>query len=194
VRTFADSPFLLGLLVAAHTAIAAEVSTVDFTNPAVYNSPTVNPAPRCQERISHYFIGDTGVGAGMLSIASQWKCDTGSGHASGGICQLDQTLKCRSDIQFRDKSGKLDLAGYGVTPRGVTANGEFHPWVDPHAAAPILSMIQNPALNPVARQEVQNQAVLNKMGGTDNFMALLAATGCRYASRTSAAAPICQLH
>src|ERR1700691_1242790 len=94
----------LMLVGAPYSAMAAEVSTVDFANPISWCTG---------ERTSHYTIDDTGAGAGMLGIATQWKCKNATGHGSVGICQLDQTLKCRSDIRARDKSGHVtDMSGY----------------------------------------------------------------------------------
>jgi len=122
------------LLGASHAATADTARTVDFTQQVA--NPT---GGQCPQRTAHYFIAAGGDGAGMLSIASQWSCSASSGNASIGVCQVDQTLKCRTDIQFRDKSGNpIDLSGYAVTLKGVTARGEFHPWVDPQGAAPII--------------------------------------------------------
>jgi hypothetical protein len=98
-----------------------------------------------------------------------------------GVCQLDQTLKCRSDIQFSDKNGKpIDLSSYAVSLQGVTAKGELHPWTDPQTAAAILSTIQNPATNPIAQQEAKNKAVMNSMGGEENVKEFMMAGMCRY--------------
>lgn len=159
------------LLGASHAAMADAARTVDFTQ------QVANPAAgQCPQRTSHYSVDDTGTG--MLSIASQWSCRASSGNASIGVCQLDQTLKCRSDIQFRDKSGNpIDLTGYAVTLKGVAAKGEFHPWADPEGAAPLIKAIGSAA----AEQAAKNQAALEKLGGEENFRQLLAASMCRYA-------------
>jgi len=161
------------LLGASHAAMADTARTVDFTQ------QVANPmSGQCPQRTAHYFITGSGAGAGMLSIASQWSCSASSGNGSIGVCQLDQTLKCRTDIQFRDKSGNpIDLSGYAVTLKGVTAKGEFHPWVDPEGAAPIIKAIGSAA----AEQAAKNQAALEKLGGEENFRQLLAASTCRYA-------------
>jgi hypothetical protein len=161
------------LLGASHAATADTARTVDFTQQVA--NPT---GGQCPQRTAHYFIAAGGDGAGMLSIASQWSCSASSGNASIGVCQLDQTLKCRTDIQFRDKSGNpIDLSGYAVTLKGVTARGEFHPWVDPQGAAPIIKAIASAA----ADQAAKNQAALEKLGGEENFRQLLTASMCRYA-------------
>jgi hypothetical protein len=159
------------LLGASQATMADTARTVDFTQQVA--NPT---AGQCPQRTSHYSLDDTG--AGMLSIASQWSCRASSGNATIGVCQLDQTLKCRTDIQFRDRSGNpIDLSGYAVTLKGVTAKGEFHPWVDPEGAAPIIKAIVSAA----AEQAAKNQAALEKLGGEENFRQLLAASLCRYA-------------
>ena len=164
---------LAALLGTSPPAGATEARTVDFREEVA--NPT---AAQCPQRTVHYSIADSGAGSHMLSVASQWTCDTSSGNGSVGVCELDQTLKCRSDIEFKDRNGKpIDLSGYAVSPKGVTAKGELHPWVDPAGAAAIMKSIQNAA----AQQAAKNQAVLDNMGGQDNFAALLAATGCRYA-------------
>src|SRR5580693_3202513 len=119
------------LLAASHAATADTARTVDFTQQVA--NPT---GGQCPQRTAHYFIAAGGDGAGMLSIASQWSCSASSGNASIGVCQVDQTLKCRTDIQFRDKScNPIDLSGYAVTLKGVTARGEFHPWGPPRRRA-----------------------------------------------------------
>jgi hypothetical protein len=146
------------ILGACHAALADTARTVDFTQQVA--NPT---AGQCPQRTAHYFITDSGAGAGMLSIASRWSCSTSSGNGSIGVCQLDQALKCRSD--------------YGVTLEGVTAKGEFHPWADPEGAAPIIKAIESAA----AEQAAKNQAALEKLGGEQNFGQLLAASTCRYA-------------
>lgn len=166
-------------LCASHAATADIARTVDFTQ------QVANPgAAQCPQRTVHYFITGSGAGAGMLSIASQWSCSASSGNGSVGVCQLDQTLKCRSDIRFRDKSGNaVDLSGYAVTLQGVTARGEFHAWMDPAGAAPIIKAIGSAAAALVAK----NQAALDKLGGEQNFAQLLAASGCRHALVTAGA-------
>jgi len=173
MRHFVITLSVLALVGANRSATAAEASTVDFTH------RVANPnAAQCPERTSHYLIADTGAGAGMLSIASRWKCNSSSGTGSVGICQLDQTLKCRSDIQFRDRNGNpLDLSGYAVSPRGVTAKGEFHAWMDPGAAATIINRVKGVA----AQQSEKNEAALNNLGGEENFKQFLTASACRYA-------------
>ena len=94
---------------------------------------------------------------------------------------IRSTLKCRSDIQFRDKNGNLiDLSGYAVSTQGVAAKGELHPWADPQAAAVILKKLQNPTTNSVARQEAKNQAVVDKMGGDENFRQFFMANMCHW--------------
>jgi hypothetical protein len=114
--------------------MAAETSTVDFANPISWCTG---------ERTSHYTIGDTDPGAGMLGIATQWKCTNSSGRGRVGICQLDQNLKCRSDIQPLDKSGHpTDMSGYAVSMQGVTAKGTFFQWADAKAASAIVITIQ----------------------------------------------------
>jgi hypothetical protein len=163
--------FLIPLtLVGAHySAIAAQASTVDFANPISWCTG---------ERTSHYTIDDTGAGAGMLGIATQWKCANNTGHGSVGICQIDQTLKCRSDFQTTDKSGHpIDMSGYAVSMQGVTAKGALFPWTDTNAATAIMNTIQAAA----AQQVAKNEAVLNKMGGEENFKQLFMASMCRYA-------------
>jgi hypothetical protein len=161
------------LLGASHAAMADTARTVDFTQRVA--NPTTG---QCPQRTAYYFITGNGAGAGMLNMASQWNCSASSGNGSIGVCQLDQTLKCRSDIQFRDKSGNpIDLSGYAVTLKGVTARGEFHPWVDPEGAAPIIKAIGSVA----AQQAARNQAALEKLGGEENFRQLLTAGMCRYA-------------
>jgi len=174
-RHFAIALSVLALLGVNRSATAAEISTVDFTNRVT--NPNPNPA-QCPERTSHYFIADAGADAGMLSVASRWKCSTSSGSGSVGICQLDRTLKCRSDIKFRDRNGNpIDLSGYAVDLRGVTAKGEFHLWTDPRVAATIIDKIQGVA----AQQAEKNQVALNNLGGEENFKQFLTAGGCRFA-------------
>jgi hypothetical protein len=150
-------------------AISAETSTVDFANPTSWCNG---------DRTSHYVIEDTGAGAGMLGIATQWNCTNNIGHGSVGICQLDEKLKCRSDIQLKDRSGQpIDLSGYAVSTRGVTAKGAFYPWSDTQAALAIVNAVQATA----ARQAAKNKAVMDNMGGEENFKQLLTADMCRYA-------------
>ncbi len=169
MRNLTSVSFSLALLGGAHSAMAAQTSTVDFANPISWCSG---------ERTSHYTIDDTGAGAGMLGIASRWKCSNNTGNGSVGLCQLDQTLKCRTDIRYSDKSGHpIDLSGYAVSMQGVTAKGTFYPWTDAKAAAAILNSIQAAA----AQQAAKNKAVVSNMGGEDNFRALLMANMCRYA-------------
>jgi hypothetical protein len=174
MRLLAATLSLLALLLGtSHPAGATDSLTVDFTEAVA--DPT---AAQCPQRTVHYSIADAGAGSQMLSVASQWKCDATSGSGSIGVCQLDQTLKCRSDVQFRDKSGKaIDLSGYAVSSKGVTAKGELHPWVDPDGAAAVMKSIQATA----AQQASKNQAALDTIGGQQNFTELLSATGCRYA-------------
>lgn len=161
--------FPLMLVGASCSAIAAEAITVDFANPISWCTG---------ERTSHYTIDDTGAGAGMLGIATQWKCTNNTGHGSVGICQLDQTLKCRSDIRLSDKSGHpIDMSGYAVSMQGVTAKGAFFPWTDAKAASAIVNSIQAAA----AQQAAKNKAVMNNMGGEENFKQLFMASMCRYA-------------
>jgi hypothetical protein len=159
-------PFML--IGATHSAMGAQASTVEFAN----------PLSQCTgERTSHYTIDDTGAGGGMLGIATQWKCTNSAGHGSIGLCQLDQTLKCRSDIQLKDKSGQpIDMSGYAVSVQGVTAKGAFHPWTDAQAASVIVNATQAAA----ARQAARNQAVIDNMGGEENFKELVMAGMCRY--------------
>jgi hypothetical protein len=161
--------FLLVLLCAPYSAMASETSTVDFANPISWCTG---------ERTSHYTIDDAGTGAGMLGIATQWKCPNDTGHGSIGICQLDQTLKCRSDIRLSDKSGHpIDMSGYAVSMQGVTAKGAFFPWTDAKAAAAVVTSIQAAA----AQQASKNSAVMKDMGGEENFKQLFMANMCRYA-------------
>lgn len=165
------------LLGAGHAATADTARTVDFVQQVAAAT-----ASQCPQRTAHYFITDSGAGAGMLSIASQWGRSASSGNGSIGVCQLDQTLKCRSDIEFRDRSGKrIDLSGYAVSSQGVTARGELHAWVDLAAAAAVIKVIQSAA----AREAAGNQAALDKLGGQQNFMQLLAASICRQALVTA---------
>jgi len=160
--------FPLMLLSAPCSAVAAEASTVDFANPISWCTG---------ERSSHYTIENGDAGAGMLGIATQWKCTNNTGHGSVGICQLDQTLKCRSDIQLSDKSGHpIDMSGYAVNMQGVTAKGTFFPWTDAKAASAIVLTIQAAA----SQQAAKNKAVLNDMGGEENFKQLFMANMCRY--------------
>jgi|SRR5580658_4234030 hypothetical protein len=160
--------FALMLVGTTHSAMAAEASTVDFANPSSWCSG---------ERTSHYTIDDTGAGAGMLGIATQWKCTNNTGHGSVGICQLDQTLKCRSDIRLTDKAGHpIDMSGYAVSMQGVTAKGALFRWIDTQAASAIVNKIQAAA----AQQAAKNKAVINGMGGEENFKQLLMASMCRY--------------
>ncbi|HUO19376.1 MAG TPA: hypothetical protein VMU44_06360 [Steroidobacteraceae bacterium] len=163
----------LALLGLSHAATAAEARTVEFTQ------QVANPmAGQCPQRTAHYSIADAGAGKGMLSIASQWHCGSSSGSGSVGVCQLDATLRCRSDVQFKDRNGNpIDLSGYAVGATGVTAKGELHPWVDPAGAAAIIQVIGSAA----AQQASQNQAALGKLGGEENFRQMLTASGCRYA-------------
>jgi hypothetical protein len=161
--------FQLILVSAPDWAMAAETSTVDFANPSSWCTG---------DRTSHYMIGDTDPGAGMLGIATQWKCTNSSGHGSVGICQLDQSLKCRSDIQALDKSGHpVDVSGYAVSMQGVTAKGTFFQWADAKAASAIVITIQAAA----AQQAAKNKGVLDNMGGEENFKELVMAGMCRYA-------------
>jgi hypothetical protein len=161
---------LLVILVGApYLAMAAQTSTVEFANPISWCTG---------ERTSHYILEDTAASAGMLSIATQWKCTNNTGHGSVGVCQLDQTLKCRSDILLKDRSGQpIDMSGYAVSMRGVTAKGAFYPWSDAQAASAIVDAVQAAA----AQQAAKNKAVINKMGGEENFKQLLMADMCRYA-------------
>lgn len=169
MRNLTSFLFPLMLVGATHSAVAAEATTVDFANPISWCTG---------ERTSHYTIDDSGAGAGMLGIATQWKCVNNSGHGSVGICQLDQSLKCRSDIRLTDKSGHpINLSGYLVSTRGVTAKGAFFPWTDFQAAAAIVNSVQATA----AQQAANNKAVINKMGGEENFNQLFKANMCRYA-------------
>jgi hypothetical protein len=169
MRNLTSFLFPLMLVGATHSAMAAQASTVDFAN----------PISSCTgERTSHYTIDDTGAGAGMLGIASQWKCTNSTGHGSVGICQLDQTLKCRSDIRPADKSGHpIDMSGYAVSMQGVTAKGALFPWTDAKAASAIMNTIEAAA----AQQAAKNKAVVNNMGGEENFKQLFMANMCRYA-------------
>jgi hypothetical protein len=161
--------FQLILVSTPYWVMAAETSTVDFANPI---------SGCAGERTSHYTIGDTDPGAGMLGIATQWKCTNNAGHGSVGICQLDQSLKCRSDIQLKDRSGQpIDMSGYAVSMRGVTAKGAFYPWSDTQAASAIVKAVQVAA----AQQAAKNKAVIDNMGGDENFKQLLMADMCRYA-------------
>jgi hypothetical protein len=169
MRNWTSALLLTLMLVGApYSAIAAEASTVDFANPISWCTG---------ERTSHYTIDDTGAGAGMLGIATQWKCTNNTGDGSVGICQLDQTLKCRSDILLSDKSGHpLDMSGYAVSMQGVTAKGAFHRWNDAKAASVIVNTIQAAA----AQQAAKNKAVVDNMGGEENFKQLFMASMCRY--------------
>jgi hypothetical protein len=160
--------FPLMLVGAPYSAMAAEASTVDFAN---HISGCIG------ERTSHYTIDDTGAGAGMLGIATRWKCTNNTGNGSVGICQLDQTLKCRSDILLSDRSGHaLDMSGYAVSMQGVTAKGAFYRWNDAKAASVIVNTIQAAA----AQQAAKNRAVVDNMGGEENFKQLFMASMCRY--------------
>lgn len=170
MRNLTSVSFSLALLGVAHSAVAAQTSTVDFANPISWCTG---------ERTSHYTIDDTGTGAGMLGISTQWKCTNNTGNASVGLCQLDQTLKCRTDIRYSGKSGNpIDLSGYAVSMTGVTAKGAFFPWTDPKAASAVLSAIQAAA----AQQAAKNKAVVNNLGGEENLKELFMADMCRYAS------------
>ena len=161
--------FPLTLVGAPYSAMASETSTVDFANPVSWCTG---------ERTSHYTIDDAGTGAGMLGIATQWKCTNTTGHGSIGICQLDQTLKCRSDFRLSDKSGHpIDMSAYAVSMQGVTAKGAFFPWTDAKAAAAVVNSIQAAA----AQQASKNSAVMKDMGGEENFKQLFMASMCRYA-------------
>ena len=161
--------FQLILVSTPYWAMAAETSTVDFANPVSWCTG---------ERTSHYTIGDTDPGAGMLGIATQWKCTNSSGRGRVGICQVDQSLKCRSDIRFLDKSGHpADMSGYAVSTQGVTAKGTLFQWADAKAASAIVITIQAAA----AQQAAKNKAVLDNMGGEENFKELVMAGACRYA-------------
>lgn len=165
-----SSAFLLQVMLvgAPYWAVAADTRTVDFANPISWCTG---------ERTSHYILEDTGAGAGMLSIATQWKCTNNTGHGSIGVCQLDQTLKCRSDIQLKDRSGQpIDMSGYAVSMRGVTAKGAFYPWTDTQAALGVVNAVQAAA----AQQAAKNQAALDNLGGEENFKQLLMASMCRY--------------
>jgi hypothetical protein len=169
MRNVTSVLFALLLVGAPYSATAAESSTVDFANPISWCAG---------ERTSHYTINDADSGAGMLGIATQWKCTNNTGHGSVGICQLDRTLKCRSDFRPSDKSGHpIDLSGYAVSLQGVTAKGAFFPWTDAKAASAILNTIQAAA----AQQAANNKAVINSMGGEENFKQLFLANMCRYA-------------
>lgn len=169
MRYLASALFPLMLVGAPYSAMASQTSTVDFANPVSWCTG---------ERTSHYTINDAGSGAGMLGIATQWKCANTAGHGSIGICQLDQTLKCRSDIRLSDKSGHpIDMSGYAVSMQGVTAKGAFFPWADARTAAAVVNSIQDAA----ARQASKNSSVMKDMGGEENFKQLLMASMCRYA-------------
>jgi hypothetical protein len=169
MRNLASFLFPLVLVGATHSAIAAQARTVDFASPSSWCAG---------ERTSHYTIDDTGAGAGMLGITTQWKCTNNTGHGSIGVCQLDQTLKCRSDIRPSDNSGHpVDMSGYAVSMQGVTAKGAFFPWTDAKAAAAIVNTIQAGA----SQQAAKNQAAIDNMGGEENFKQLFAADMCRYA-------------
>jgi hypothetical protein len=169
MRSLPSFLFPLMLVGATHSAMAAEASTLDFANPISWCTG---------ERTSHYTIDDTGAGAGMLGIATQWKCANNTGHGSVGICQLDQTLKCRSDIQPIDRSGHpIDMSGYAVDMGGVRAKGTLFPWTDTQAASAIVNVIQAAAV----QQAANNKAVMNNMGGEENFKQLFMANMCRYA-------------
>jgi len=159
--------FLIMLVGVNYSAFAAEASTSDFNN----------NTPKCDgSNISHYTISDSG----MLSVVTQWKCTGNTGRAGAGICQLDQTLKCRSDVKFGDKFGHpIDLSGYSVGLRGVTAAGVLHPWIDAQAASIIVNKLQDPAQNPVAQEEAKNQAATDNMGGEENFKQFFMAGMCR---------------
>jgi hypothetical protein len=168
IRNLTSILFPLMLVGAPYAAMAAQASTVDFANPISWCTG---------ERISHYTVDDVGAGAGMLGIATEWKCTNNTGHGSVGICQLDQTLKCRSDIRPADKSGHpIDMSGYAVSKQGVTAKGAFYPWNDAKAASVIANAIQAAA----AQQAAKNKAVVDNMGGEDNFKQLFMASICRY--------------
>ncbi|MGO9948473.1 MAG: hypothetical protein ACLPWG_16665 [Steroidobacteraceae bacterium] len=168
MRNLTSFLFPLMLIGATHSAIAAEASTVDFANPIAWCTG---------ERTSHYTIDDSGAGAGMLGIATQWKCASNTGHGSIGICQLDQTLKCRSDIRLTDKSGHaIDMSGYAVSVRVVTAKGTLFSWADAEAASAIVNTIQAAA----AQHAAKNKAAMDNLGGEENFKQLLMASMCRY--------------
>jgi len=169
MRSLTSFLFPLMLVGATHSAIAAEAATVDFANPISWCTG---------ERTSHYTIDDGGAGAGMLGIATQWKCANNTGHGSVGICQLDQSLKCRSDIQPTDRSGHpIDMSGYAVSMRGVTAKGAFFPWTDAKAASAVVNTIQAAA----AQQAARNKVAMDNLGGEENFKQLFMASVCRYA-------------
>jgi hypothetical protein len=168
-RNLTSVLFPLMLVGAPYSAMAAQATTVDFANPISWCTG---------ERTSHYTIDDIGAGAGMLGIATQWKCTNNTGHGSVGVCQLDQTLKCRSDIRPSDKSGHpIDMSGYAVSMQGVTAKGAFYPWNDAKGASVIVNTIQAAA----AQQAAKNKAVIDNLGGEDNFKQLFMASMCRYA-------------
>ncbi len=168
MRNLTSSLFPLMFVCATHSAVAAEASTVDFANPIAWCTG---------ERTSHYTIDDSGAGAGMLGIATQWKCANSTGHGSIGICQLDQTLKCRSDVRLTDKSGHpIDMSGYAVSMRGVTAKGAFFSWADAEAASAIVNTIQAAA----AQHAAKNKTAMDNLGGEENYKQLLMASMCRY--------------
>jgi hypothetical protein len=163
MRSLVSFVFLTVLVGVSYSALAADASTSDFST---------NSSQCGGSSASHYAISD----AGMLSIVTQWKCTSNTGRAEAGICQLDQTLKCRSEVQFADKSGHpIDLSGYSVGLQGVTAAGVLHPWIDAQAASIIVTVVRNAA----ARDAAKNQAAIDNMGGEDNFKQFLMAGMCR---------------
>ena len=158
---------LLALVGPVASASAAEVSTANFTRPAAACEGT---------SVSHYTVSDAGVGVNMLSVATRYQCKNSNGSGTVGICQLDQRLRCRSDLHPTDRSGReVDLSGYAVTEQGITAAGILHPWLDPLSAAPVIARIRDAA----ARTEAVNQAAINRLGGEENFAQFLVVTLCR---------------
>jgi hypothetical protein len=157
---------LLALVGPVPTVWGAEVSTADFTKPAACEGTSV----------SHYTVSDAGAGAGMLSFATRYQCKNSNGSGTVGVCQLDQTLRCRSDVHLSDRSGReVDLSGYTVSAQGVTAAGVLHPWLDPQAAAPVMGRIKDAA----ARSAAANQAAVERLGGEENFGQFLMVNLCR---------------
>jgi hypothetical protein len=160
----------IGLLTLAGPAPAVwgtEVSTSDFTGPAAACEGT---------SVSRYTVSDTGAGAGMLSFATRYQCKNSNGSGTVGVCQLDQTLRCRSDVHPTDRSGRqVDLSGYAVGAQGVTAHGVLHPWLDPRAAAPVIERIRDTA----AKSAAANQAAIDRLGGEENFSQFLLVNLCR---------------
>jgi hypothetical protein len=167
MRSLASILFPIVLVGISGVALAAEASTSDFSR----------DDPKCNgSRVSHYTVSD----AGMLSAVTHWKCTGNSGNARAGICQLDQTLKCRSDLSFEDKFGHpIDLSGYSVGLPGVTAAGVLHPWIDAQAASIVVRKLQDPAQNPLAQQAAKNRAAMEKMGGEENLNQIFTAGMCR---------------